>query len=93
MEKKLFLFRYLKVIITFRGKIKSKNDEKMSELSKNGILFEVRHLNVGDFMWIARCKFTNRELVLPYIVERKRIDDLSSSIKDGRYHEQKVCIY
>ena len=30
-------------------------------------------------------------LVLPYIVERKRIDDLFSSItqKEGRYYEQK----
>ena len=30
-----------------------------------------------------------RELVLPYIVERKRTDDLRSSIMDGRYKEQK----
>ncbi|XP_011502987.1 PREDICTED: crossover junction endonuclease MUS81 [Ceratosolen solmsi marchali] len=74
---------------TSGGKMKMNNNEKISELSKSGILFEVRRLGVGDFMWIARCKFTNRELVLPYIVERKRIDDFSSSIKDGRYHEQK----
>ena len=31
-----------------------------------------------------------RELVLDYIVERKRMDDLCSSIKDGRFKEQKV---
>ena len=30
-----------------------------------------------------------RELILPYIVERKRMDDLAGSIKDGRYKEQK----
>ena len=30
-----------------------------------------------------------RELVLPYIVERKRTDDLKASIMDGRYKEQK----
>jgi len=29
------------------------------------------------------------ELVLPYVVERKRSDDLAHSIKDGRFHEQK----
>lgn len=29
------------------------------------------------------------EFVLPFIVERKRMDDLASSIKDKRYHEQK----
>jgi crossover junction endonuclease MUS81 len=50
----------------------------------------VRKLNVGDFLWIAQHKTDkSKELVLPYIVERKRLDDLSSSIKDGRFHEQK----
>lgn len=51
---------------------------------------EVRKLNVGDFLWIAQHKIDkSNELVLPYIIERKRLDDLSSSIKDGRFHEQK----
>ena len=31
-----------------------------------------------------------REVVLEYIVERKRMDDLASSIMDGRFNEQKV---
>jgi crossover junction endonuclease MUS81 len=44
--------------------------------------------SVGDFLWIARDD-QNNELVLPYIVERKRMDDLGSSIRDGRFHEQK----
>lgn len=30
------------------------------------------------------------EAVLDYIIERKRLDDLSKSIIDGRYNEQKV---
>jgi len=30
------------------------------------------------------------ELVLDYIVERKRMDDLADSIVDGRFREQKV---
>lgn len=30
------------------------------------------------------------ELVLDYIVERKRMDDLADSITDGRFREQKV---
>lgn len=34
-----------------------------------------------------------RELVLDYIIERKRIDDLCGSIIDGRFREQKVSIY
>lgn len=51
---------------------------------------EYRSLKVGDFTWIARDKVNkDQELVLPYVVERKRMDDLGSSIKDGRFHEQK----
>lgn len=45
-------------------------------------------MSVGDFLWIAKNQ-SGHELVLPYIVERKRKDDLASSIKDGRYYEQK----
>lgn len=50
---------------------------------------EYRSLKVGDFTWIARHKVDKTELVLPYIIERKRMDDLGASIKDGRFHEQK----
>lgn len=52
--------------------------------------YEYRHLNLGDYMWIAQHKVhKDQELVLPFILERKRMDDLGASIKDGRYHEQK----
>jgi len=51
----------------------------------------VLKLNVGDFTWIARHKSSKHEdIILNYIVERKRMDDLCSSILDGRYKEQKV---
>ena len=33
---------------------------------------------------------TGRELTLGHVIERKRLDDLSSSKKDGRFREQKV---
>lgn len=49
----------------------------------------MRRLSVGDFAWICRDR-SGRELMLPYILERKRLDDLSGSIQDGRFHEQKV---
>lgn len=62
----------------------------VAELSILGTLFEVRHLTVGDFIWVCRDRVTGQELVLPYIVERKRMDDLASSIQDGRFREQKV---
>lgn len=62
----------------------------MLKLREGGISNDVRKLHVGDFVWIAQHKVDKlKELVLPYIIERKRLDDLSSSIKDGRFHEQK----
>ncbi|KAG6454302.1 crossover junction endonuclease MUS81 [Manduca sexta] len=54
---------------------------------------EYRSLKVGDFAWIARHHVTKQELVLPYIVERKRYDDFAASIKDGRFHEQKFRLH
>ncbi|KAK9324785.1 hypothetical protein V1517DRAFT_316307 [Lipomyces orientalis] len=50
---------------------------------------EVRALGLGDTLWIATHKRTGEEVVLEHIAERKRLDDLMSSIKDGRFHEQK----
>ncbi|KAK9524983.1 hypothetical protein VZT92_017339 [Zoarces viviparus] len=74
-------------------------DELAKELQRNGVKFDVRKLNVGDFLWVAREKVapvpgqlrapTGRELVLDYIIERKRMDDLCGSIIDGRFREQK----
>lgn len=54
---------------------------------------------MGDFTWVAREKVLpkpgclslpkSREVVLEYIMERKRWDDLAGSIIDGRFNEQK----
>ena len=67
-----------------------------------GVQFDVRKLNVGDFLWVGREKVCpvpgqlslprSREVVLEYIVERKRMDDLAGSITDGRFKEQKVGV-
>ncbi|GFQ74535.1 crossover junction endonuclease MUS81 [Trichonephila clavata] len=62
----------------------------ISELQKCGVEYEVRKLHVGDFLWVARDNFhPDKELVLDFIIERKRLDDLAHSIKDGRFREQK----
>ena len=56
---------------------------------------ELSQLGVGDFLWIARAKDpsgpnnTFKEHVLNFIIERKAMDDLASSIIDGRYKEQR----
>lgn len=58
----------------------------------------MRSLELGDALWVAKCKHPNflsqlgaegDEVVLDYVIERKRLDDLISSVKDGRFHEQK----
>ena len=65
------------------------SDDTIRVLTNLKTKFETRQLSVGDFVWIARDQ-NGKELLLPYIIERKRMDDLGSSIKDGRFHEQKV---
>lgn len=79
--------------------VKNKRDEDAlrKELSQKGVTIEVRNLNLGDMLWIARSKSPGlkgeeRECVLDYVVERKRLDDLCVSIRDGRYDEQKVSV-
>ncbi|XP_029468034.1 crossover junction endonuclease MUS81 isoform X2 [Rhinatrema bivittatum] len=76
-----------------------RKQELVTELKKNGVDFDIRKLHIGDFLWIAQEQTQvvpgqprapqARELVLDHVVERKRIDDLSSSIIDGRFREQK----
>ncbi|GKU92226.1 hypothetical protein SLEP1_g5983 [Rubroshorea leprosula] len=51
---------------------------------------EFRRLPIGDGIWIVRHKVLHSEYVLDFIVERKNIDDLRSSIRDNRYKDQKL---
>ena len=57
---------------------------KLKELFQNNleIKLDYRNLEYGDF-----CIFNNEDPFI--IIERKTLDDLSSSIIDGRYKEQK----
>lgn len=62
----------------------------IEKLGKRGLVCESRALSVGDFMWVARHKLHRTcEVVLDTLIERKRVGDLVSSIRDGRYHEQR----
>ncbi|XP_074651449.1 structure-specific endonuclease subunit MUS81-like [Tubulanus polymorphus] len=71
----------------------------LPDLMKNGVDCDVRKLHVGDFLWIAKERVRpqpgqlrvpeSRELVFDFVIERKRMDDLAGSIKDGRFKEQK----
>ncbi|KAI1007880.1 Crossover junction endonuclease [Podosphaera aphanis] len=68
------------------------------ELVKKGVKPLKRVMELGDATWVAKVSKRNLvpgltseedEIILDYIVERKRLDDLISSIKDKRFHEQK----
>lgn len=77
---------------------KTDRDYMQNELAKQGVTPLMRSMEVGDAQWVAKCHdpellrqqgAEGDEVVLDWIVERKRLDDLIGSIKDGRFHEQK----
>ncbi|BFZ64219.1 Crossover junction endonuclease mus81 [Saitoella coloradoensis] len=74
---------------TREAKTQRDRDYMEQNLNVPGVNLMLRSLEISDALWIARCKHTGREIVLGYGIERKRMDDLVGSIKDGRFHEQK----
>lgn len=87
------------VLDTREIRAKQDRDYIQEELTRRGVKPIMRSLELGDALWVARRKGVdnsgveseNDEVVLDWVVERKRLDDLVGSIKDGRFHEQKVC--
>lgn len=90
------------VLDTREVRTSTDRDYIANELSKKGITPQVRALELGDATWVAKCddpsllarlagdeEAGSDEVMLDWIVERKRLDDLIGSIKDGRFHEQK----
>lgn len=83
----------------FYGSRQGGGKSLLPDLIKNGVTCDLRKLHVGDLLWVAREKTqteagvgqqpNRRELVLDYIVERKRMDDLVHSCTDGRLPDQK----
>ncbi|KAF8338743.1 restriction endonuclease type II-like protein, partial [Cantharellus anzutake] len=74
-----------------RGRLYNR-DYIRAEIEKRGVCVEQRALELGDVCWIAKrngLDGPNNEVVLDFILERKRAKDLVGSIKDGRFHEQK----
>ncbi|CAG8819013.1 14376_t:CDS:2, partial [Gigaspora margarita] len=86
-------FEIVLILDTREVKLKKDRDYIKDTLQDKGINLSVRNLELGDVIWVARKKKTSSsatdELVLDYILERKRMDDLVGSIKDGRFREQK----
>lgn len=77
---------------------KSDRDYMQQNLTSAGIKPIMRAMSLGDVLWVAKLHDPDLlkrrgaegdEVLLDYVVERKRLDDLIGSIKDGRFHEQK----
>lgn len=51
----------------------------------NNIIIDIKSLDIGDYIF-----YDDKEDKIKVIIERKSIEDLESSIKDGRYREQSV---
>lgn len=67
----------------------SERDFFQRRITDNNVQCDVRTLSVGDILWVAKHKKTGKETTLNYVCERKRLDDLAMSIRDGRFSEQK----
>jgi crossover junction endonuclease MUS81 len=63
--------------------IDNRENSLIKLLEENNIIFVRKNLEIGDIQFIENDK-------LIYIIERKTINDLGASIKDGRYKEQKM---
>ena len=93
------------VLDTREVRTKTDRDYIAEQLNKLGIKSICRALPLGDALWIAKLSPSSKhvltsgnigddgegrdEIMLDHIIERKRLDDLIGSIKDGRFHEQK----
>ena len=63
--------------------IDNRENSLIKLLEENNETFIKKNLEIGDIQYIENDK-------LIYIIERKTINDLGASIKDGRYKEQKM---
>ncbi|CAG8468556.1 8411_t:CDS:2 [Diversispora eburnea] len=86
------IFEVILVLDTREVKLKKDRDYIQETLQQRGVKISVRNLELGDVIWVARKNGSfihHEDIVLDYIVERKRMDDLIGSIKDGRFREQR----
>jgi hypothetical protein len=84
------------LLMDHREKSGKRGEQGAIPLREQGVPAETSNdMVLGDIMWVARRTDGGQEsgieaVVLDYIIERKRLDDLMSSIRDGRFREQKV---
>ncbi|CAN0279971.1 unnamed protein product, partial [Scytosiphon promiscuus] len=77
----------------------TKISELTNFLNSRGVAYEVREWKIGDYGWVVQPDAGKRpapgevgyerEFLVPRLLERKRVDDLAESMKDGRLSRQK----
>lgn len=87
-------YEVILILDTREVESRDRRDRISEKLADKGVAVETRALRLGDVCWIARrhdgLGGEEDECVLDYVLERKRLDDLVSSLRDGRYTEQCV---
>ena len=63
--------------------IDNRENQLIKYLKESNIKFKTENLDLGDIQYKSDDN-------LVYIIERKTVNDLGASIKDGRYKEQKI---
>lgn len=86
-----FFTENIYLIVDLREKGAGNENFKVEILNKCSyqIPIEEKNLSLGDFTWIYKDQLDGEEYMIDFIIERKTLNDLSSSILDGRYNEQK----
>ncbi len=72
--------------MTFILKVDNREKDLIQLLENQNVSFIKENLEIGDIQFLEKDDTNNQLLVL---IERKSYLDLSNSIKDGRYKEQK----
>ena len=63
--------------------VDNRENQLIKHLTESNLNFKTENLELGDIQYKH-----NEKLI--YIIERKTVNDLGASIKDGRYKEQKI---
>ncbi|KAG5370404.1 Crossover junction endonuclease MUS81 [Yarrowia sp. C11] len=77
------------LVVDQRENNRQEAQQAISGLGQKNVTVVTSVLYLGDFLFAARHKTSKKLAVLNTIIERKRYDDLNSSIVDSRYEEQK----
>jgi len=83
----------VQLVLDHREQGKNDREAIANGLRGKGVSVVRRALEIGDVAWVARSIYGDEECMLDVVLERKRLDDLVSSITGPtkRFHEQKVC--